>query len=193
MPSRAHLMVQGCDEVQAGDVLAKIPRETTKTKDITGGLPRVVGTFRDPQTQGSCRHQRNRRSSSAMESIAKGMPQSFTSKRRWQDHQGILHPPRRAHQRSGRRFTSRPVRPSSMARSNLHDLLASSARSSRNRTWSMPFRRLPPPGRQHQTTSTSRTISRQMMRWSKVEDVGDTTSSSRSRWTRFRFARKRSR
>jgi DNA-directed RNA polymerase subunit beta' len=28
--------------VEAGDMLAKIPRETTKTKDITGGLPRVV-------------------------------------------------------------------------------------------------------------------------------------------------------
>ena len=53
MPSRAHLMVQDGDEVQPGDVLAKIPRETTKTKDITGGLPRVVELFetrkpRDP-------------------------------------------------------------------------------------------------------------------------------------------------
>jgi DNA-directed RNA polymerase subunit beta' len=45
MPSRAHLMVQDGDEVSAGDVLAKIPRETTKTKDITGGLPRVVELF----------------------------------------------------------------------------------------------------------------------------------------------------
>ncbi|HLG98785.1 MAG TPA: hypothetical protein VKX49_20910, partial [Bryobacteraceae bacterium] len=33
------------DEVSPGDVLAKIPRETTKTKDITGGLPRVVELF----------------------------------------------------------------------------------------------------------------------------------------------------
>ena len=32
-------------EVQTGDVLAKIPRETTKTKDITGGLPRVAELF----------------------------------------------------------------------------------------------------------------------------------------------------
>src|SRR5256884_206900 len=45
MPSRAHLMVRDGDDVQAGDVLAKIPRETTKTKDITGGLPRVVELF----------------------------------------------------------------------------------------------------------------------------------------------------
>jgi len=42
MPSRAHLMVQDGDTASPGDVLAKIPRETTKTKDITGGLPRVV-------------------------------------------------------------------------------------------------------------------------------------------------------
>ena len=45
MPARAHLMVQDGDEVNPGDVLAKIPRETTKTKDITGGLPRVVELF----------------------------------------------------------------------------------------------------------------------------------------------------
>jgi DNA-directed RNA polymerase subunit beta' len=45
MPTHAHLMVRDGDEVHAGDVLAKIPRETTKTKDITGGLPRVVELF----------------------------------------------------------------------------------------------------------------------------------------------------
>jgi len=38
-------MVHDAEEVHAGDVLAKIPRETTKTKDITGGLPRVVELF----------------------------------------------------------------------------------------------------------------------------------------------------
>ena len=32
-------------ELAAGDVIAKIPRETTKTKDITGGLPRVAELF----------------------------------------------------------------------------------------------------------------------------------------------------
>jgi len=45
MPSRAHLMVTDGDEVFPGDVLAKIPREGTRTKDITGGLPRVVELF----------------------------------------------------------------------------------------------------------------------------------------------------
>ena len=45
MPVSAHLMISDGDMVNAGDVLAKIPRETTKTKDITGGLPRVVELF----------------------------------------------------------------------------------------------------------------------------------------------------
>jgi DNA-directed RNA polymerase subunit beta' len=45
MPTHAHIMVRDGDEAHAGDVLAKIPRETTKTKDITGGLPRVVELF----------------------------------------------------------------------------------------------------------------------------------------------------
>ena len=45
MPIGAHLSVQEGDEVFAGDIIARIPRETTKTKDITGGLPKVVELF----------------------------------------------------------------------------------------------------------------------------------------------------
>jgi DNA-directed RNA polymerase subunit beta' len=45
LPSGAHLMVEDGQDLAAGDVLAKIPRETAKTKDITGGLPRVVELF----------------------------------------------------------------------------------------------------------------------------------------------------
>ena len=45
MPVGANILVFEGDPVEAGDVLAKIPRETTKTKDITGGLPRVAELF----------------------------------------------------------------------------------------------------------------------------------------------------
>ena len=45
LPVGIHLAVVEGQEVQAGDVLAKMPRETTKTKDITGGLPRVAELF----------------------------------------------------------------------------------------------------------------------------------------------------
>ncbi|NRB02208.1 MAG: DNA-directed RNA polymerase subunit beta', partial [Rhodobacteraceae bacterium] len=41
----AILSVEDGQEVQAGDVIARIPREGAKTKDITGGLPRVAELF----------------------------------------------------------------------------------------------------------------------------------------------------
>jgi DNA-directed RNA polymerase subunit beta' len=45
LPIGSHLAVAEGDKLAAGDVLAKIPREMSKTKDITGGLPRVVELF----------------------------------------------------------------------------------------------------------------------------------------------------
>ena len=45
LPSGATVMFADNDEVSAGDILAKIPREQAKTKDITGGLPRVAELF----------------------------------------------------------------------------------------------------------------------------------------------------
>ena len=45
LPTGAIITVSEGDEVHAGNILAKIPRETTKTKDITGGLPRVAELF----------------------------------------------------------------------------------------------------------------------------------------------------
>jgi len=45
LPVGAHINVQDGQTVHPGDAIAKIPRETTKTKDITGGLPRVAELF----------------------------------------------------------------------------------------------------------------------------------------------------
>ncbi len=45
VPTRAHLQVNDGQKVTAGDVLVKIPREIAKTRDITGGLPRVAELF----------------------------------------------------------------------------------------------------------------------------------------------------
>ncbi|MGD9174627.1 MAG: DNA-directed RNA polymerase subunit beta' [Desulfobacterales bacterium] len=45
LPVNAILLVEEADAVKAGDVVAKLPRATTKTKDITGGLPRVAELF----------------------------------------------------------------------------------------------------------------------------------------------------
>ncbi|MBI5428721.1 MAG: DNA-directed RNA polymerase subunit beta' [Nitrospinae bacterium] len=53
LPAGAHINVAEGDSVNAGDVIVKIPRETAKTKDITGGLPRVAELFeaRKPHEQ----------------------------------------------------------------------------------------------------------------------------------------------
>jgi len=45
MSADAILSVDNGDEVKVGDVIARIPRESSKTKDITGGLPRVAELF----------------------------------------------------------------------------------------------------------------------------------------------------
>lgn len=45
IPTRAYLQVHDGDNVNAGDVLVKLPREIAKTRDITGGLPRVAELF----------------------------------------------------------------------------------------------------------------------------------------------------
>jgi DNA-directed RNA polymerase subunit beta' len=45
LPQGAALAVDDGQEVAPGEVIARVPRETTKTKDITGGLPRVAELF----------------------------------------------------------------------------------------------------------------------------------------------------
>jgi len=45
LPTNATLFVENGDVVVAGDILAKLPREEKRTKDITGGLPRVAELF----------------------------------------------------------------------------------------------------------------------------------------------------
>src|SRR5688572_9738622 len=45
IPSGAHVVVNEDDRIVAGTLMAKTPRKTAKTKDITGGLPRVAELF----------------------------------------------------------------------------------------------------------------------------------------------------
>jgi DNA-directed RNA polymerase subunit beta' len=45
LPDRAHVVVKEGQNIHAGDLLAKTPREIGKTQDITGGLPRVTEIF----------------------------------------------------------------------------------------------------------------------------------------------------
>jgi len=45
IPSGAHIVVNEGDKIVAGTLMAKTPRKSAKTKDITGGLPRVAELF----------------------------------------------------------------------------------------------------------------------------------------------------
>jgi DNA-directed RNA polymerase subunit beta' len=45
IPSGAHIVVNEGDKIVAGTLMAKTPRKQSKTKDITGGLPRVAELF----------------------------------------------------------------------------------------------------------------------------------------------------
>jgi DNA-directed RNA polymerase subunit beta' len=45
IPSGAHVVVEEGDKIVAGTLMAKTPRKSAKTKDITGGLPRVAELF----------------------------------------------------------------------------------------------------------------------------------------------------
>jgi DNA-directed RNA polymerase subunit beta' len=49
IPHGATLVASDGDEVNVGDILAKFPQEQIRTKDITGGLPRVVELFEGRQ------------------------------------------------------------------------------------------------------------------------------------------------
>ena len=64
MPIRANLHGRRrCRKFEAGDIIAKIPRETTKTKDIVGGLPRVVELFEARRPGETAMMSRNQRRS----------------------------------------------------------------------------------------------------------------------------------
>ena len=53
IPTGAYFTVDNGQAIKAGDVLAKIPREISKTRDITGGLPRVAELFEARKPKGA--------------------------------------------------------------------------------------------------------------------------------------------
>jgi DNA-directed RNA polymerase subunit beta' len=185
MPSRAHLMVKDGDEVQAGDVLAKIPRETTKTKDITGGLPRVVELFetrkpKDPavisEIDGVVKYG----------DIAKGMrkvhveSEDGKTTKEYSIPRGIhINVQEGDHVKAGEALIDGPL--------NLHDLLAVLGEKF---TQSYLVNAIQEVYRLQGVNINDKhieTISRQMMRWVKVEDVGDTTFLLEEQVDKFRF------
>jgi len=147
---RAHLMVKDGDESRLRRAREDSARNTRQ--DITA-VSRELSNFSRPATQGSPSSAKSTESS-AME-ISPRACAKLRRKRRWQDHQEYSIP-RGVHINVQEGDHVKAGEASSMARSTCTTCSPSSARSSRNRTWSMPFRRFTASRASTSTTSTSR-------------------------------------
>jgi DNA-directed RNA polymerase subunit beta' len=185
MPSHAHLMVQDGETVEAGDVLAKIPRETTKTKDITGGLPRVVELFearkpRDPavisEIDGMVKDG----------GVVKGqrkmiiIPDDAGEPREYALPRGVhvnVHEGERV--RAGEQLMDGP--------SNPHDILRVLGEKELQKYLVNEIQEVYRLQGVNINDKHIEVIARQMMRWVKIEDVGDTEFLIDEQVDKFRF------
>ncbi|MBI3473103.1 MAG: DNA-directed RNA polymerase subunit beta' [Candidatus Solibacter usitatus] len=170
MPTHAHVMVRDGEEVHAGDVLAKIPRETTKTKDITGGLPRVVELF----------EARKPRETAVMAEIdgilkygeiTKGQRKILVSDEGEQREYSL---PRGAHvnfQEGERVKAGEPLMDGPL---NPHDILAVRGEKELQKYLVNEIQEVYRLQGVNINDKHLEVIVRQMMRWVKVEDIGDT-------------------
>jgi DNA-directed RNA polymerase subunit beta' len=185
MPSHAHLMVEDGEAVFAGEVLAKIPRETTKTKDITGGLPRVVELFeaRKPretavisEIDGVVRHG----------GIVKGqrkiiiVPEDGGEPREYSLPRGV-----HVNVQEGDRV--RAGEPLMDGPSNPHDILSVLGEKALHAYLVNEIQEVYRLQGVNINDKHIEVIVRQMMRWVKIEDVGDTEFLIEEQVDRFRF------
>ena len=185
MPSHAHLMIEDGDAVHAGQVLAKIPRETTKTKDITGGLPRVVELFeaRKPretavisEIDGIVRHG----------GIVKGLrkiiivPEEGGEPREYSLPRGVhVNVQEGDRVRAGEQLMDGP--------SNPHDILSVLGEKALHSYLVNEIQEVYRLQGVNINDKHIEVIVRQMMRWVKIEDVGDTEFLIEEQVDRFRF------
>ena len=185
MPSHAHLMVQDGEPVEAGDVLAKIPRETTKTKDITGGLPRVVELF-------EARKPRDPAVISEIDGVVKEggvvkgqrkviiVPDDGTEPREYSLPRGVhvnVHEGERV--RAGEQLMDGP--------SNPHDILRVLGEKELQKYLVNEIQEVYRLQGVNINDKHIEVIARQMMRWVKIEDVGDTEFLIDEQVDKFRF------
>jgi DNA-directed RNA polymerase subunit beta' len=185
MPSHAHLMVSDGEQVEAGDVLAKIPRETTKTKDITGGLPRVVELF-------EARKPKDPAVISEIDGIVKDggvvkgqrkliiVPDDGTEPREYTLPRGVhvnVHEGERV--RAGEQLMDGP--------SNPHDILRVLGEKELQKYLVNEIQEVYRLQGVNINDKHIEVIVRQMMRWVKIEDVGDTEFLVEEQVDKFRF------
>ena len=184
LPIGSHLMVADKQEVSPGDVLAKIPRETTKTKDITGGLPRVVELFearrpKEPaiitEIDGTVSHG----------AIAKGMRKVIVTGDDGETREYLM--PRYTHVnvqegervRAGDPLIDGPINP--------HDVLEVLGEKELQRYLVDKIQEVYRSQNVAINDKHIEVIVRQMMRWVKIEEVGDTEFLIDEQVDRFRF------
>jgi DNA-directed RNA polymerase subunit beta' len=185
MPSHAHLMVQDGENVEAGDVLAKIPRETTKTKDITGGLPRVVELF-------EARKPKDPAVISEIDGVVKDggvvkgqrkmiiVPDDGSESREYALPRGVhvnVHEGERV--RAGEQLMDGP--------SNPHDILRVLGEKELQKYLVNEIQEVYRLQGVNINDKHIEVISRQMMRWVRIEDVGDTEFLIDEQTDKFRF------
>ena len=178
-------MIEDGETVYAGQVLAKIPRETTKTKDITGGLPRVVELFeaRKPretavisEIDGVVKHG----------GIVKGqrkiliVPEDGGEPREYSLPRGV-----HVNVQEGDRV--RAGEPLMDGPSNPHDILSVLGEKALHAYLVNEIQEVYRLQGVNINDKHIEVIVRQMMRWVKIEDVGDTEFLIEEQVDRFRF------
>ena len=184
IPTKAHLMIRDGDEIHAGDVLAKIPRETTKTKDITGGLPRVVELFeaRKPrdlavisEINGAVRYG----------ALSKGQRKIYVAADNGEEREYSI--PRGVHinvQEGERVIAGEPLMDGPR---DPHDILAVLGEKELQKYLVNEIQEVYRLQGVDINDKHLEVIARQMMRWIKVEQVGDTNFLMDETVDRFRF------
>ncbi len=184
MPSRAHLMVLDSDTVTPGEVLAKIPRETTKTKDITGGLPRVVELF-------EARKPRETAVISEIDGVvkfgdvAKGQRKIYVVADNGTEKEYSV--PRGVHVNVQEGERIRAGEPLMDGPLNPHDILAVLGEKELQAYLVNEIQEVYRLQGVNISDKHIEVIVRQMMRWVKVEDVGDTAFLLEQQIDKFRF------
>jgi DNA-directed RNA polymerase subunit beta' len=186
MPNHAHLMVEDGEAVFAGQVLAKIPRETTKTKDITGGLPRVVELFeaRKPRETEAVISAID--GTVHIEGLVKGQ-RKVVIKPDDDVNEEIYLIPRGAHLsvQDGDRLRAGDMLVDGAR--NPHDILAVQGPKELQKYLVNEIQEVYRLQGVHINDKHIETITRQMMRWVKIEEVGDTEFLVDDQVDRFRF------
>jgi DNA-directed RNA polymerase subunit beta' len=184
MPIRANLMVEDGQHLEAGDIIAKIPRETTKTKDIVGGLPRVVELF-EARRPGETAVMSEIDGTVALGSISKGKRKIIITGEDGSEREYDI--PRGTHinvqdgdtVKAGEPLMDGPLNPHDILRVRCMEELQNYIVNEIQEVYRLQGVNI--------NDKHIEVIVRQMLRWVKIKDVGDTDFLLEEQVDRFRY------